>query len=114
MQADIAVLKKGQESLTAKVADLQQMGEETLEIVQGFASHLDGETERLRVEARQSEHRIMDHVDRRVAAAVEEVVSPMRKIDTKDTALVTQLEEKSVISPKESAKITALSPFPAV
>ncbi len=92
---------------TAAIAQLKAGQEVLTETVQALATHVD-------TSIAESEYRMKDFVERRVTAAVEEIAPTMRKIDAKDTALVEQLEEKSVISPKESANITALSPFPAV
>lgn len=107
MKSDIVALQSTVTVLGASVKDLNESVVVLNERFDGLATHMD-------TSIAESEHRTKDFVERRIAAAVEEIVSPMRKIDTKDTALVEELAEKSIISPKESARITALSPFPAI
>lgn len=70
--------------------------------------------EEMRRDLRESEARMRDFIDRRITSAVEEIAPTMRKIDEKDSALVEKLEEKQVISVKESSNINSLSPFSAI
>lgn len=89
------------------------------EVVQGLASHMDVRFDAsdrktaTKDDLRKSESNTRDFVDRRITDAIAEIVSPMRKIDEKDSALVTKLEQKMVVSTADASVIVAMSPFPS-
>lgn len=79
------------------------------EAISALATHTDKQISEVRAEMATK-----DFVDRRISSAVEEIAPTMKRIDNKDSLLVKKLEEKKVISAKESATIVSMSPFPVV
>lgn len=91
---------------------MQNFSTDILETIHDLSSHMDEQLKNIRVENRQLDAETRDFVDRRISDAVAEIVPVVRKIDAKDSALVTILEEQAVISPQKAESIAALSPFP--
>jgi maltooligosyltrehalose synthase len=109
--------------IQSDISEIKSSVHEIAEAIVTLATHMDKRIEDSRAsvvselrqeitrEIRQSEANTRDFVDRRVADAVAEIAGTVRKVDTKDTTLVTTLQQQKVVSPEQAKEITALSPF---
>lgn len=94
---------------------------ETVEMLQFIVDNmlvkqdLDEANERLRVEFRsmlkETEHKLMDHTSREVAKVRGDLVGMMRVADEKSDTIITEIEDRGVITPMRGRAMRELGPF---
>lgn len=104
--------------MQADITEIKSSVHEIAEAIMTLATHMDSRFDsvrgELRQEIRQSEANTRDFVDRRITDAVAEIAGTVRRVDTKDSALVLTLQKQKVVSPEQAKEIVSLSPFPAL